>query len=180
MAEVTRVPLQPVRKGSLVKLWLMVALLVVAAALLAWVAVPKGVNVIEKTPGVGANPTGTDVALVNYVGKLGDGTVFDQGDGVPLPLEGMIPGFTEGLLQMQKGGSYTLEIPAEKGYGAEERSNPMTGEVIIPANSDLVFEIELLEFMSNADFERQMQMQQQIMQMQQQQQAEQEGAAPPQ
>lgn len=169
MAEVTQVPLQPVAKGSLLKLWLAVVLAIVLGAGLAWLTVPAGVKVTETAPGVGGNPENTDVVVINYVGKLDDGTVFDQAQQATIPLgQGMIPGFVEGLVQMEKGGKYTLWIPSEKGYGEEERTNPMTGEVVIPANSDLTFEIELTDFMSEADFQRRMQMMQQLQQMQQQ------------
>ena len=177
MAEVTAVPLQPIRTGSLVKLWLGVLALIAAGAALAWFTVPRTVSVTTITAGMGASPTVGDVVIINYTGKLADGTVFDQGQNRPLPLDpGTIPGFTEGLTQMQKGGKYTLEIPAAKGYGAEEKTNQQTGEVVIPANSDLTFDIDLLDFMSRADFERRMQMLQQLQQLQQQQQGV---AAPP-
>lgn len=167
MTEVTRVPLLPIRKGSLPKLWLGVAALALAGAGLAWAAIPGGVEVTEITAGAGEFPAADDVVLVNYVGKLENGKVFDQGQRAPLPLGQMIPGFAEGLQKMQKGGKYTLEIPSAKGYGAEEKANPATGEVVIPANSNLVFEIELLDFISNEEF-MQMQQMQQMMQMQQQ------------
>ena len=168
MAEVTRVPLQPLKKGSLAKLWLGVVVVILLGAGLAWLTVPQGVTLTELTPGVGPNPGKTDVVVVNYVGKLDDGTVFDQSQGVPFPLgQGIIPGFAEGLTKMKKGGKYTLHIPSEKAYGPKEQKNPMTGEVVIPANADLTFEIELIDFMSEADFQRRMQIQQ-MMQMQQQ------------
>jgi len=174
MAEVTRVPLQPLKKGSMLKLWLGVVLILLAGFALAWLTVPKSVSVTAITAGTGGHPSESDVVVVNYVGKLADGTTFDEGQNAPFPLGGgMIPGFTEGLLKMEKGGKYRLEIPAEKGYGAEERTHPLTGEVVIPANSDLVFEIELIEFMSQSDFERRMQMMQQM-----QQQMQQGGAGP--
>ena len=86
-----------------------------------------------------------DTVHVNYTGKLRSGKTFDEGKGVPLPLEGMIPGFTEGLMQMKKGGKYKLTIPAEKAYGAEEKKDPRTGEVVLPANSDLIFDIEVID-----------------------------------
>ena len=169
MTEVTRVPLQPIAKGSLTKLWLGVAAAILLAAGLAWAAVPQGVSVEELQAGTGPNPAPTDVVLVNYVGKLADGTVFDEGRATPLPLEGMIPGFAKGAVQMQKGGKYLVEIPSELGYGDEDKVNPMTGQVAIPAGSDLVFEIELLDFMSFQEFQQRMQAMQQMMQMQQQQ-----------
>jgi FKBP-type peptidyl-prolyl cis-trans isomerase FkpA len=167
MAEVTQVPLQPVKKGSLVKLWIGVALAIVLGAALAWFTVPASVTVTENTPGVGDYPTDKDVVVVNYVGKLADGTTFDEGKNVPIPLgQGTIKGFGEGLVQMRKGGKYKLHIPSEKAYGAEAQTNPMTGEVVIPGGSDLTFDVELVDFMSEADFQRRMQMMQQLQQMQ--------------
>lgn len=167
MAEVTRVPLQPIAKGSLTKLWLAIAALVLVAGGLVWAAVPRGVEVKTITAGEGANPAPDDVVLVNYVGKLENGKVFDENQGTPLPLDRMIPGFREGAVQMQKGGKYEIRIPSEKGYGDEDRLNPMTQEVSIPGGSDLVFEVELIDFMSGPEFQQRMQAMQQMMQMQQ-------------
>jgi FKBP-type peptidyl-prolyl cis-trans isomerase FkpA len=176
MTEVTRVPIQPIAKGSLTKLWLGVILAVLAGAGLAWAAVPAGVEVKALTEGTGPSPAATDVVLINYTGKLADGTVFDEGQAVPLQLDQMIPGFSEGVVKMKKGGKYELTIPSDKGYGAEDKRNPQTGEVVIPGGSDLVFEIELLEFMSAEDYQMRMQMMQQMMQQQQQQGGAPEGA----
>jgi FKBP-type peptidyl-prolyl cis-trans isomerase FkpA len=82
-----------------------------------------------------------------------------------MPVEGVIPGFSQGLQKMQRGGKYRIEIPAAMAYGASEQKNQATGEVVIPANSDLVFEVELLDFKNAAEIEQQRQM---IQQMQQQ------------
>jgi FKBP-type peptidyl-prolyl cis-trans isomerase FkpA len=178
MTEVTRVPILPIKKGSLPKLWLGVAVVALAGAGLAWANVPQGVRVEQIAAGTGGSPAANDVVLVNYVGKLKDGKIFDQAKGAPLPLEGMIPGFAEGVTKMQKGGKYRLEIPSDKAYGAEEKRNPQTGEVAIPANSDLVFEVELLDFISNADFQ-QMQQMRQAMEHARQGQGDQGGAPVP-
>ena len=174
MTEITRVPLQPIAKGSLGKLWIGVAAVALAAGGIAWAAMPGGVGVEVVKSGAGVNPSGGDVPVINYVGKLKSGAEFDRGQQVPMPLDGVIPGFRQGLMQMQKGGSYKLEIPSEMAYGAEEKRNPMTGEVVIPANSDLVFEIDVIDIHSKQQFEQMMRMQQ-MMQMQQQQQG---GGAP--
>ncbi|MDZ4308186.1 FKBP-type peptidyl-prolyl cis-trans isomerase [Allopontixanthobacter sp.] len=184
MTEITRVPLHPIAKGSLTKLWLGVVAVILIGAGIAYSAVPAGVSVDTVTAGTGPNPAATDVVLVNYTGKLADGTVFDEGQQTPLPLEGMIPGFREGAMKMQKGGTYVLTIPSEKGYGEESKANPQTGEEVIPANSDLVFDVELIDFMSLQDFQARMaemqQMQQMIQQQQQQQGAPGAAPAPPQ
>lgn len=166
MAEVTRVPLQPVKKGALAKLWVGVVALVLAAAALAWASMPATTTIETLTEGVGGNPEDGQYILINYKGMLADGTVFDEGQGVPMQLGGTIPGFDKALRKSQQGGKYRIEIPAAEGYGAEEKSNPMTGEVVIPANSDLVFEVDVLQFMSEADFQRFVQQQQALMQQQ--------------
>ncbi|MDZ4271843.1 MAG: FKBP-type peptidyl-prolyl cis-trans isomerase, partial [Erythrobacter sp.] len=82
-------------------------------------------------------------------------------EGTPFPIEegATIPGFFEGLQQMQKGGKYTLFIPADKAYGAE----PPPGAPI-PPNADLEFEIEVIEIMSQQTFERTLSILQQAMQ----------------
>ena len=174
MAEVTRVPLKPISRGSLVMLFVGILIGLLIAAAFAWYTAPKGVSVDEVRAGTGDSPTASDVVFVHYTGKLADGTVFDQSqpiplpvqgilpEGTPLPLENMVPGFREAALQMQRGGKYTVEIPAEKAYGAEGRINPQTGEGV-PPNADLTFEIELVDFMPMAEVERRCQMIQQMM-----------------
>jgi FKBP-type peptidyl-prolyl cis-trans isomerase FkpA len=104
-------------------------------------------------PGTGtAKPTDTDVTLVNYVGKLTNGTTFDQSaHPVPMPVSGVVPGFSESLKLMPKGAKYRVWIKPSLGYG-DRATGP------IPAGSVLVFDIELLDFISAAQFQ---QMQQQ-------------------
>jgi len=174
MAEVTRVPIKPISRGSLVMLLLGIVIGLAIAGAFAWWTAPKGVEVEVVKAGTGDNPEATDVVFVHYTGKLEDGTVFDQSqpvplpvpgilpEGTPLPLENMVPGFLEAALQMQRGGKYTVEIPAEKAYGAEGRMNPQTGEGV-PPNADLTFEIELVDFMPMAEVERRFQAMQQMM-----------------
>lgn len=166
MSEITRVPLQPVAKGSIGKIWLGVILAVLIGSGAAYATRYKGVSLETVKAGTGASPTKSDVALINYVGRLASGKEFDRGQQAVLPLETVIPGFSEGLSKMQKGGKYVLEIPAEKAYGAEEKRNPQTGEVVIPANSDLVFEVELIDFKSAAELEQQRMMLEQMQKMQ--------------
>ena len=189
MAEVTRVPLKPISRGSLVMLFLGIVIGLAIAGAFAWATAPKGVDVEVVKAGTGDNPKATDVVFVHYTGKLADGTVFDQSQplplpvpgilpaGTPLPLQQMVPGFREAALQMQRGGKYKVEIPAEKAYGAEGRINPQTGEGV-PPNADLTFDIELVDFMPMAEVERRFAMLQQMM-AQQQGQAGEGGAAPP-
>ena len=95
----------------------------------------------------GAKPAGNDTALVNYVGYLAaTGAVFDQGMRAPLPVGDVIAGFSEGLQMLARTQVVRLCIPAAMGYGAQA-SGP------IPANADLVFQIELLDFKTAAELE---------------------------
>ena len=86
MTEITRVPLQPIAKGALPKLWVGVAAIALAAGGIAWAAMPQSVHVETLVAGSGGSPTHEDVALVNYVGKLPDGKVFDKGEQAVFPL----------------------------------------------------------------------------------------------
>lgn len=162
MAEITRVPLQPIAKGALSKLWIGVVVAALLAAGIAWAAMPASVAIETLQAGEGAHPTRDDVALVNYKGTLPSGKVFDQGDQAVFPLSDVVPGFTQALEQMQRGGKYRVVIPSELAYG-DKQAGP------IPANSDLTFEIELLDFKSRAEIEEQQRIMQQIQQMQQMQ-----------
>lgn len=185
MTEITRVPIQPIAKGSLTKLWLGVAAAAALGAGLAWAAVPAGVSVETVQAGMGANPGESDVLFVKYTGKLADGTVFDEWAPPPIPVEGffpegsplfmgnVVPGFREGAMKMQKGGKYMLEIPASKAYG----DAPPPGSSV-PPGADLIFEVELIEFMSEEDFQRRLQALQQVMQMQQERQGGVPGGQP--
>jgi FKBP-type peptidyl-prolyl cis-trans isomerase FkpA len=157
MTEITRVPLPPIAKGSLTKLWVGLAAAALAAGGIAWAAMPLQVDVDTITAGHGPSPSLADVAVINYKGTLPDGKVFDQASSAVFPMQGVIPGFTKALEQMQAGGHYKVHIPAELAYGAEERPG-------IPANSDLDFDIEVLAFMSREQYIQQMQMMQALQQ----------------
>jgi FKBP-type peptidyl-prolyl cis-trans isomerase len=105
----------------------------------------SGLGYSVLTMGAGTKPDDESVTLVNYAGYLAsNGTQFDAADRVPIPVGNVVPGFSEGLKLMQRGGSYRLCIPAALGYGAEA-----TGP--IPANSDLIFRVDLVDFKSMAE-----------------------------
>ncbi len=167
MTEITRVPLQPVAKGALNKLWLGIVLAVALGGAVAFETRQKGLLVDTLKVGTGAMPTATDYVLVNYVGHLANGKEFDRGEHVPIPVQGVIPGFSKALQQMQKGGKYHVFIPARLAYGAQEQRNQQTGEVTIPANSDLVFDIDLIDYKSAQDVMRQRMLMQQLQQQMQ-------------
>lgn len=96
---------------------------------------------VEKE-GSGSAPKDSDTVVVNYKGSLIDGTEFDnsytRGEPLSFRLDGVIPGWTEGLKHVKKGGKIKLVIPPQLAYG----TNGVPG---IPANSTLVFEVELLD-----------------------------------
>ena len=93
------------------------------------------------TLGDGPMPDETSTVSVFYEGTLIDGTIFDSsyetGDTVTFPLSNVIPGWTEGLQLMPVGSTYKFYVPSNLGYGARA-----TGP--IPANSTLIFKVELL------------------------------------
>ncbi len=169
MSTVTAVPLLPVKRSYLVYLWIGIALLVISAFALARqgddplarnarakgvVTTPSGLQykVLEKGTGT-AKPTDTDVALVEYEGKLLNGTTFDKSQQpTPMPVAGVVPGFSEALKLMPKGSKYRVWIKPSLGYG-DKATGP------IPANSALVFDIKLLDFLPESVV-RQMQAQQ--------------------
>lgn len=128
----------------------------------------------DGTSVTGPNPKVGEVVWLKYRGKLAaNGTIFDEPQDIPLPVEGLfpegipfpveegaiIPGLFQGLQQMRKGGKYTLFIPADLAYG----DSPPEGS-LIPPNADLEFEIEVIDVMSQATFDRNLQILEQAMQ----------------
>jgi len=87
-------------------------------------------------------PKATDTVKVHYEGRLTNGTVFDssiaRGQPSSFPLNGVIPGWTEGIQLMKVGDKFKFEIPPNLAYGAASPSPA------IPPNSTLIFEVELL------------------------------------
>ena len=164
---VTAVPIKPTSRRVLGMLWGGLAVGLILAFVLAWAGTGRAIaqtgsneqflawnakqagvkttmsglqyKVLEE--GKGPSPTDADVTLIKYKGTLRDGTVFDQNDRAPLPVAQVVPGFSEGLKLMKKGGKYRLWIKPELGYGDRD-----TGGAI-PPNSVLVFDVQLLEFL---------------------------------
>ncbi len=164
MTEITRVPLQPIAKGALTKLWIGVVAAVAMGGVLAYETRQRGLDIQTITAGKGASPTEADFVLINYVGRLPNGKEFDRGEHTPLQLKAMIPGFIQAVEKMQKGGKYHVTIPARLGYGAAGLRNPQTGEFVIPASTDLTFDIDLIDYKNGEEVMRQRMMMQQLQQ----------------
>jgi FKBP-type peptidyl-prolyl cis-trans isomerase len=81
---------------------------------------------------------------VDYTGRLLDGTIFDKTYNEPLHIEvgSVIPGWNEGIQKINRGGKIKLYVPPSLGYGTEDMSGVVAP---IPADSTLIYEIELLE-----------------------------------
>lgn len=175
---VTAVPIRPTPRRVLGMLWGGLGVAAIGAVALAWAGTGRAIaetgtpaqfmafnarqpGVVETASGLqyqvlkegeGDRPTDADVVLIKYKGTLRDGTVFDQNDRAPMEVAAVIPGFSEGLKLMRKGGEYRLWIKPELGYG-DRAAGP------IPPNSILVFDVTLLDHIPAAVL-RQMQQQQ--------------------
>jgi FKBP-type peptidyl-prolyl cis-trans isomerase len=100
---------------------------------------PSGLEYQVLQQGSGASPKATDTVTVNYRGSLISGSEFDSGEGVSFPLNGVIPGWTEGLQLMKEGAKYRFFIPPELAYGERGAGR------VIPPNSALIFDVELVK-----------------------------------
>ena len=92
-------------------------------------------------------PRADQLVVVAYQGRRVDGVVFDgtaEGATATFPLKAVIKGWREGLGMMSKGAKWELFIPPELAYGATSPSE------LIPANSTLIFTVELIEILDEA------------------------------
>jgi FKBP-type peptidyl-prolyl cis-trans isomerase len=100
----------------------------------------------EIKTGTGASPTQGQTVVVHYTGWLTDGKKFDSSvdRGVPFEFQigvgQVIQGWDQGVLTMKVGGKRKLTIPPELAYGSRD-----VGNGLIPPNSTLIFEVELLD-----------------------------------
>lgn len=89
--------------------------------------------------------TTSDSVRVTYSGYLKDGTLFDSGTNSKFIPAAVVQGFRSGLLGMKEGGRRKLVIPSELGYGSQTVRDPSTGNITIPRQSTLVFDVQLLK-----------------------------------
>lgn len=145
----------PQHKAALTKFWLAIIVLVAAGVAIAWLGVSPmrgettSSGLVFRTLKAGSGPviTGADAVLIDYEGRLQNGSVFDSsanhgGPQAIAPAQ-TIPGFAEALTKMQKGGTYHVTIPPELAYGD-------TAQPGIPAGSKLEFDIKVVDVAKGA------------------------------
>ena len=104
---------------------------------------PTGLKYMVLKEGTGDRPSADDTVTVHYTGELLNGQVFDssvsRGEPASFPLNRVIPGWTEGMKLVGKGGAITLWIPADLAYG------PRGAGRDIGPNEALQFEVEIVD-----------------------------------
>ena len=105
----------------------------------------NGLIIEDLIIGVGTTAEKYSIVTVHYTGMLQDGTVFDSSQRIgqeplrfTLGVGQVIDGWDQGVIGMKVGGQRKLIIPPELGYGSQDKG-------VIPPNSALIFEVELLE-----------------------------------
>jgi len=110
---------------------------------------PSGLQYEILVDADGEKPESDSIVRVNYIGTFTDGTPFDSSadeeDGAYIPLDMVIPGFTEGAMLMSVGSTYRLYIPSSLAYGREGIQS------IIPPYTTLIYTVDMLEILS-ADY----------------------------
>jgi len=149
---VTAVPIRPLSRGSVLKLWLGLLLLLVAAAALAWVGTrsqqrettASGVQIQVIKEGEGPTVTPADLVALRYKLRKTDGTLIQDSDSTGQPFvtstEGLFPGFSEGLQRMRAGGHYRIWLPP-----GQHVQGPLPPGAPFTAQDTLVFEIQVLQ-----------------------------------
>lgn len=140
------------RRDSRALLWLALLAVIAAGIGLAWFGAQsvrsRTVQVTTISPGTGPAIGINDGVMIDYEGRLANGTVFDTSAGrgpTPMLVGQVIPGFSQALTRMQKGGRYVIHIPSALGYGAQSAPGSP-----IPPNSDLEFDVHVVQVVPNA------------------------------
>ena len=103
----------------------------------------SGLKYVDEVVGTGESPSLGKTVVVHYTGKLENGAKFDSSVDRKQPFEfkiGMgevIKGWDEGVMTMKVGGKRKLIVPPNLGYGSQDKG-------VIPPNSTLIFDVELL------------------------------------
>jgi hypothetical protein len=149
---VTAVPIRPLAKGSVLKLWLALIVLCVAGAALAWVGTGRlqvtttatGVRFQTLREGTGPKITSADLVAMRYRLTKLDGTQIENSDDMGQPFvastERVFPGFGEAMQMMQQGGRYRIWLPP-----GQHVQGPLPPGAPFAATDTLVFEITVLQ-----------------------------------
>src|SRR5687768_9309117 len=149
---VTAVPIRPLSRGSVLKLWLGLLALALLAAGLAWLGtralqretLPSGVQLQTIEQGEGNTVTPADLVALRYRLTKTDGTLIQDSDDTGQPFvtgtEGLFPGFSEGLQRMQQGGRYRLWLPP-----GQHVQGPLPPGAPFTPEDTLVFDIEVMQ-----------------------------------
>jgi peptidylprolyl isomerase len=109
---------------------------------------PQGIIYTIQKPGSGAKPGQGSTAVANYTATLLSGRVFDNSDvhggAQDFKVGALIPGLDEALKDMAAGEKRTVVIPPELAYGDKGFADGR-GVQVVPPNSFIVFELELLQ-----------------------------------
>ena len=145
----TQVPIRPIALATRIRLFAGLIFLVLGGVALAYFGAGQmrgeqtasGIEFRTITAGEGPMITLADAALVEYTGTFDDGRTFDStGTRGPAPMAPaqMIPGFSEAMQKMQKGGRYRFRLPPELAYG----STPPPG---MPKDAALNFDVHIVQ-----------------------------------
>lgn len=114
----------------------------------------EGVYYRDLSTGTGLEfTTSTDSLDVSYAGFLKDGKLFESASNERLSifdLNTKVAGFRIGLLGMKEGGARKVVIPSEFGFGGRSRRDPLTGDILIPRQSTLIYDITLIRVFNPA------------------------------
>lgn len=140
---------RPAKSGRAVKLWLGFLALIALGVGLAWIGAgamrpelsDSGLQFRVVQEGTGEPISTADAALLDYVGTLDNGTVFDSSEshGGPQPFTAsqVFPGFAEAMARMREGGEYRFTMPPNLAWG-EGPAPPG-----FPADSNLTFDVRV-------------------------------------
>lgn len=180
MSAVTAVPLRPLARGSVLKLWLVLALLAAAAAGLAWwdtrrlqpVTLENGVEIRTIRAGNGPVMTAADVVAMRFVIRVNnaDGPVFRDSGREPFvgTVQDLPAGFADAVQKMRARGQYMVSVPVSVVMAGQ----PLPPQAEFGANDTLLFETQVLQIEAGQASAFQMG---RIRQMMQQQQMQQQG-----
>ncbi|MEO6224467.1 MAG: FKBP-type peptidyl-prolyl cis-trans isomerase [Sphingomicrobium sp.] len=158
---------RPARSGRSITLWLAFLAVIAVGIGLAWIGAgslrpevtSSGLQFRTVKQGTGAPIAEPDAALLDYIGTLDDGTIFDNseshGGAQPFAMGQVFPGFAEAMTRMKEGGEYRFTMPQRLAFG----SNPPPQG--FPKGSSLTFDVRVRKIVRGGAAMMQQQQQQQ-------------------